>query len=101
MNKSIEAIANLICSLGAVIFVLLMTIIGMIFLSHGLYYQILSQTMEPWQAEVASWVLACGIETTVLIVTSNVKFLSPKLPVFFAICSGLIVLFYIKAFDES
>jgi hypothetical protein len=101
MNRSVEVLANIICSLGALIFVLLMTITGMILLSHGLYFQILSRTMIPWQADLASWVLACGIETTVLIVTANVKFLSRRLPAFFAVCSGLIVLFFIQGFDWS
>ncbi len=101
MNRSVEKLAAIITSLGAVIFVLLMTIIAMIFLSHGLYFQILSKTMISWQAEIASWVLACGIETTVLIVTCNTKFVSSRLPVFLAICSGIIVLFFIQAFDAS
>lgn len=41
-----------------------------------------------------------GVETTVLVITCNVRFFSSKrLSVFFAVCSGLIVLFFINAFD--
>jgi hypothetical protein len=58
--------------------------------------------MPPWQAEVASWVLSFGVETTVLVITCNIKYFSSRqLPVFFAICSGFIVLFFIKAFDTT
>ncbi len=101
MRQVVSKIANIITSLGAVIFVLLMTIGAMIFLSHGLYFQIFSKTMVTWQAEAASWILACGVETTVLIVTCNTEFLNKKLPIFLAICSGIIVLFFIEAFDTT
>lgn len=72
----------------------------MIFVGHGLYFQVFIKCMAPWQAEIASWVLSFGVETTVLIITCNVKFFSSRqLPLFFAICSGFIVLFFINAFD--
>ena len=45
MNPIIEKIANLITSLGTVIFVLLMTVIAMIFVGHGLYYQVFLKNM--------------------------------------------------------
>jgi hypothetical protein len=100
MNKIVTQVAEVITSLGTVIFVLLMTVIAMIFVGHGLYYQVFIQCMSPWQAEMASWVLSFGIETTVLVITCNVKYFSSnRLPVFFAICSGFIVLFFINAFD--
>lgn len=102
MNPIIEKIANLITSLGTVIFVLLMTVIAMIFVGHGLYYQVFLKNMAPWQADVAAWVLSFGVETTVLVITCNVKYFSSRqLPVFFAICSGFIVLFFIQAFDMN
>lgn len=102
MNTTVEKIANLITSLGTVIFVLLMTVIAMIFVGHGLYYQVFLKNMAPWQADVAAWVLSFGVETTVLVITCNVKYFSGrKLPVFFAICSGFIVLFFIQAFDMN
>lgn len=100
MNKIVSATADLITSLGMIIFVLLMTVMAMIFVGHGLYHQVFLKCMTPWQAEAASWVLSFGVETTVLVITCNVKHLSSnKLPLFFAICSGLIVLFFINAFD--
>lgn len=100
MNRIITQTANVITSLGAVIFVLLMTVLAMIFVGHGLYYQVFIRCMPSWQAEIASWVLSFGVETTVLIITCNMKFFSTRnLPVFFAICSGFIVLFFINAFD--
>jgi len=79
-----------------------MTVIAMIFVGHGLYYQVFIKSMVSWQAEIASWVLSFGVETTVLVITCNVKYFSSrKLPIFFAVCSGFIVLFFIKAFDFS
>ncbi|HMV08079.1 MAG TPA: hypothetical protein PK325_01380 [Cyclobacteriaceae bacterium] len=100
MNKIVSATADLITSLGMIIFVLLMTVMAMIFVGHGLYHQVFLKCMTPWQAEAASWVLSFGVETTVLVITCNVKHLSSnKLPLFFAICSGFIVLFFIDAFD--
>lgn len=100
MNRIVTLIADVITSLGSVIFVLLMTVIAMIFVGHGLYYQVFIKCMSAWQAEIASWVLSFGIESTVLIITCNVKYFSSKgLPGFFAVCSGFIVLFFINAFD--
>ncbi len=100
MNKFVSQTADVITSLGTVIFVLLMTVCAMIFVGHGLYYQVFIKCMSPWQAEIASWVLSFGVETTVLVITCNVKFFSSRqMPAFFAICSGFIVLFFIKAFD--
>lgn len=101
MNKIVTQIADVITSLGMVVFVLLMTVIAMIFVGHGLYYQVFIKCMSPWQAEIASWVLSFGVETTVLVITCNVKYFSRQLPVFFALCSGFIVLFFINAFDFS
>lgn len=102
MNSTVEKIANVITSLGMVIFVLLMTVVAMIFVGHGLYYQVFLQNMVPWQADIAAWVLSFGVETTVLVITCNVKyFKSRQLPLFFAICSGFIVLFFIRAFDVN
>lgn len=102
MNKVVKQTADIITSLGTVIFVLLMTVIAMIFVGHGLYYQVFIKSMSPWQAEIASWVLSFGVETTVLVITCNVKYFSSrKLPIFFAVCSGFIVMFFIKAFDFS
>lgn len=102
MNRIVTQIADVITSLGTVIFVLLMTVIAMIFVGHGLYYQVFMRCMSPWQAEIASWVLSFGVETTVLVITCNVKYFGSRhLPVFFALCSGFIVLFFINAFDLS
>ncbi len=102
MSKIVSSIANTITSLGMVIFVLLMTVIAMIFVGHGLYYQVFVKCMSPWQAEMAAWILSCGIETTVLVITSNVKYFATKqLPIFFAVCSGFIVLFFIDAFNTA
>lgn len=102
MNKFVTQIADVITSLGTVIFVLLMTVIAMIFVGHGLYYQVFIKCMPAWQAEIAAWVLSFGVETTVLVITCNVKYFSSRqLPVFFALCSGFIVLFFINAFDFS
>jgi hypothetical protein len=102
MNKIVTRTADIITSLGTVIFVLLMTVIAMIFVGHGLYYQVFIKSMVSWQAEIASWVLSFGVETTVLVITCNVKYFNGKnLPIFFAICSGFIVLFFINAFDFS
>jgi len=102
MNRIVSSIANTITSLGMVIFVLLMTVVAMIFVGHGLYYQVFVKCMSPWQAEIASWVLSCGVETTVLVITCNVKYFgSRQLPTFFAICSGFIVLFFIDAFNTT
>lgn len=99
MTKLFDRLGYVITGMSAVTFVLVMTIIGMIFLSHGLYYQIFSKTMEPWHATAAAWALAMGWEFTVLITTCNVRFVSSRLPAVLAICSGIIVLFFIQAFD--
>lgn len=96
-----EKIGKAITSTGAVIFAMLMVIGAMIFFSHTLFSQALPATMEHWEKAAASWFLAFGWEFTVLITTVNVKHINSKLPVVMAAASGVILLFFIEAFDDS
>lgn len=105
MMKKIETlfdtIGQAITSLGAVIFVMLMTITGMIFFSHTLFTDVFPATMALWEKMTAAWFMALGWEFTVLITTCNTKHIHPRIPVIMAICSGLILLFFIQAFDDT
>jgi hypothetical protein len=96
-----DLIGNAITSLGAVIFVLLMVITGMIFFSHTLFLEVFPASMQPWEKLLATWVMALGWELTVLITTVNTKHINKRIPWLMAIASGVIVLFFIQAFDGS
>lgn len=101
MKESIfEKLGRAITSMGAVILVMLMVITAMVFFSHTLFSQALPATMSEWEKVAAAWALAFGWELTVL-VTCNVKHLHPRIPLIMAICSGLILLYFIQAFDSS
>lgn len=96
-----ERMGRAITSLSAVILVMLMVITAMVFFSHTLFSQALPATMSEWEKISAAWALAFGWELTVLVTTCNVKHLHPRIPLIMAICSGLILLYFIQAFDSS
>src|SRR5690242_14626133 len=105
IRKKIERVFDIIgegiTSLGAVIFVMFMTITGMIFFSHTLFSHVFPTTMEPWEKLAATWLMALGWEFTVLITTCNTRHINKYIPVIMALCSGIIVLFFIQAFDNN
>lgn len=96
-----DNIGRAITSMAAVIFVLLMTITGMIFFSHTLFIEVFPDSMVAWEKLLATWVMALGWEFTVLITTCNTRHINKHIPVIMAIASGIIVLFFIQAFDGS
>jgi len=101
LAKLFDRIGSAITSLGAVIFALLMTTTGMVFFSHTLFRNVFPSTMEPWEKLLATWVMALAWEFTVLITTCNTKHLNRHIPLAMAVASGIIVLFFIQAFDSS
>jgi len=101
MNKLFERIGNMITSMAAVILVLVMTILGLITFTHTIFNEVLPATMTGWERDLASWLLALGWEFTLLITTCNTQYLNRKIPAFVAVASGVIVLFFIHAFDAG
>lgn len=104
MNKIetlFDTIGRVITSMGAVLFVMLMTISGMVFFSHTLFSGVFPAGMEIWERKASTWLMAIGWEATVLITTVNVKHVNKNIPAVMAFCSGLIVLFFIQAFDGT
>ncbi len=101
LKKLFDYIGRAITSLAAVIFVMLMTITGMVLFSHTLFTNVFPEGMEPWEKLSATWLMALGWEFTVLITTCNIKHIHKRIPVVMAICSGIIVLFFIQAFDDK
>jgi len=98
MNKLFEQIGLAITSMAAVIFVLILTLLGLIMFTHTLFYDVLPQTITGWERQLASWTLALAWEFTLLCTTVNTQFLNRKIPVLAAIASGITVLFFIEAF---
>lgn len=96
-----DTLGRAFTSIGAVIFVMVMIITAMIFFSHTLFLQVFPETMAPWEKSVATWAMALGWELTVLITTCNTAHISKRIPGLMAIASGVIVLFFIQAFDDS
>jgi hypothetical protein len=96
-----QIIAKAITSLGSVIFVMLMVVAAMVFFSHTLFTQALPATMSPWEKTSAAWLMAFGWELTVLVTTCNVKHLHSRIPIIMAVCSGIILLYFVQAFDSS
>ncbi len=100
MNQFFERIGYSVTSMAAVIFVLVMTIIAMIFFSHTLFYEIFPPEMAEWEKSIATWTLAFAWELTVLITTCNTQFIHRRIPIAMAICSGFIILLFIHGFDS-
>jgi hypothetical protein len=96
-----DHIGSWFTSLAAVIFVLVMVITSMIFFSHTLFLQVFPDSMTLWEKRMATWVMALGWELTVLITTCNTKHIDRRIPWLLAVASGVIVLFFIQAFDDS
>jgi hypothetical protein len=101
IEQLFDNIGRAITSLAAVIFVMLMTISGMIFFSHTLFIQVFPANMQPWEKILATWLMALGWEFTVLITTCNTRHINKNIPIVMAVASGIIVLFFIQAFDAS
>jgi len=101
MNKFFERIGYAVTSMAAVIFVLVMTVIAGVFFSRTLFYGVLPQEMQEWERSTASYALAIAWELTILVTVTNVSYLSRHIPIIMAICSGVILLFFIHAFDED
>lgn len=103
MNKLFEQIGFAMTSMATVIFVLILTLLGLLTFTHTLFYEVLPQTITGWERTFASWMLALGWEFTLLVTTCNTQFLHRKIPFVAAIASGVIVLFFIEAFsfDQS
>lgn len=99
MNKLFEQIGFAMTSMAAVIFVLILTLLGLLTFTHTLFFQVLPQTITGWERYLASWMLALGWEFTLLITTCNTQFLHRRIPLVAAIASGMIVLFFIEAFS--
>lgn len=99
MTNHFTTIGRAITSLGAVIFVMLMVVCAMVFFSHTLFTQALPSSMAVWEKQAAAWFMAFGWELTVLVTTCNVKHLHSRIPGIMAICSGIILLYFVQAFD--
>lgn len=98
MNQLFERIGFAITSMAAVIFVLVLTLLGLLTFTHTLFNEVLPQTITGFERSFASWMLALGWEFTLLISTCNTQFLNKRIPMIVAIASGVIVLFFIQAF---
>lgn len=101
MKNHFANIGKAITSLGAVIFVMLMVVCAMVFFSHTLFTQALPASMAPWERMASAWFMAFGWELTVLVTTCNVKHLNKNIPAIMAVCSGVILLYFVEAFDWS
>jgi hypothetical protein len=55
--------------------------------------------MDTWEKFAATWVMALGWEFTVLLTTCNTRHINKHIPLVMALASGVIVLFFIQAFD--
>lgn len=96
-----ETVGNAITSLGAVIFVMLSIILAALLFTHSLFLQALPQQMEAWEKALASWSLAIGFESTVLLMVCNTRYINKNFPVFMAIASAVIMLYFLESFDWS
>jgi hypothetical protein len=96
-----DKVAQGITSMAAVIVLMFGIITAMTFFSHTLFIDVFPSSMSDWEKFLATWFMAFGWEYTVLITTVNTRHVHKRLPLVMAIFSGVIVLFFIRAFDSS
>jgi hypothetical protein len=97
-----EDIGNIITSVYFVIMVMGMVILSGCFLSHILFYRSFPSDMGEWENIIASWTFGIAWECTLLIAATNRQHLDNENFVkVFAICSGILLLFFIDAFNTS
>lgn len=94
-------IGRAITSMGAVTFVLLLYITGMIACSHTQFLRVFPDSMAPWEKDLAAWTISLAWELTVLNTISNPKHVDKRISWLIALASGVIMLFFIEAFDRS
>jgi uncharacterized membrane protein len=99
--RTFDEIGYAFTSMGAVVFILLMIIIAKTFFTHTLFLQVFPDTMSYWEKHIGSWVMAIAWDSTVLITTCNPKHVDKRIPMVMAVAEGVIMLFFIEAFDLS
>jgi hypothetical protein len=94
-----EDIGNIITSVYFVIMIMGMVIVSGCFLSHILFYRSFPSDMGEWEKIIASWTFGIAWECTLLIAATNRQHLDNENFVkVFAICSGVLLLFFMDAF---
>lgn len=97
-----EDIGEGITSVYFIIAVMGLVILSGCFLSHVLFYRSFPLDMSVWEKHIASWTLGIAWECTLLIAATNRNHLdSEHFVKVFAICSGVLLLFFIDAFNTS
>lgn len=101
MEKLFVKIVNAVMSINAVLTVLLLTLLGLLTITHTLFNEILPDTIQGVERVVATWLLSCGWEVSLLLATVNSHLLPKRITLLMAVCSGFIVLFFLHAFDTN
>jgi len=94
-----DAVGDFINSLAFVILVMLFILAAGTFFSHTFFYRAFPSDLDG--KFLASWLLAAGWEFTILISTANTGHVKKWIPVAFSVCSGIILLFFLNAFDTE
>lgn len=98
-SRTFDNLARAITSMGLVTVVFMLYITGMIACSHSLFLRVFPEWMSFLEKQVAAWTISLAWEFTVLVTISNPKHIDNRIPWFVSIASGLIMLFFVEAFD--
>lgn len=101
MEKTFDSIGKALTSMAAVIVVLLFTICGLTLFSHSLFNEVFPAGMNSWEKAFATIFMAVAWEAAILITTVNSAHINRNIPAIMAICSGVVVLFFLHAFDSD
>lgn len=101
MEKTFDAIGKALTSMAAVIVVLLFTICGLTLFSQALFNEIFPAGMNAWEKAFATVFMAVAFESAILITTVNSSHINKNIPAIMALCSGIMVLFFLHAFDSE
>jgi uncharacterized membrane protein len=99
LYKLIFPVGEYFNSLEAIIILMLLILIAGAFISHVLFYRAFPNDMLEHQKIIASWLFAAVWEFTVLLTAANKDLLPKNATLIFAVCSGIILLFFVNAFD--
>jgi hypothetical protein len=101
MEKLFLRLANAIMSVHAILLILLFTLVGLLTVTHTLFNEVLPNSIQGFERVVATWGLSVAWEASLLICTVSSQLLPKRITSLMALCSGVIVLFFIHAFAND
>jgi hypothetical protein len=97
LDNIFDELGEILNSMSLVTCIILLVIFAGCFFSHTLFFRVFPNDMTLMEKRIASWVLALAWEMTITVCTTNSNLLPKRTSKILAICSGIILLFFVNA----